>query len=538
MRAEGLFSQRVPWAWILALAAVWLYIPFIGGVSLFDWDEINFAEISREMIMTGDYLNIQVNYQPFFEKPPFFFWLQALCMKVYGVNEFAARLPNALLGIFVLVFLFKLGSRWVDRRFGVLWALSYMGSILPALYHKSGIIDPWFNLFIFTSIITWHTGVKHGNATKWFLLSGVLSAMAVLTKGPVGPLLVGFTISGMRLWSGQRAYLTLKAILLFILANLFVAGIWFGINWYVNGPDLIMAFIKYQAELLTKSVGGHKGFPGYHFVVTLIGVFPASIFALGAFRKKADDEAQDIFTLRQLMILLTAIVLVLFSIVQSKIVHYSSLAYYPVSFLSAWVISRHLDQLSAFRKWQKPVFVSVAFIMLIALLLLPIAGLNMDWIKTNMKFDAFTRGTLDAQVNWGWMDFIPALWFVGGLFIFYRLFKKQRVAAAFVSLFATIGLFVTIALVFFIGKIERYSQYAAVEFCRSVEGKEAEIKTIGFKTYLPYFYAKKPKPDPETGTERWKKFYILRANKRQKLKDYPELNILYEKNGFIFLDEK
>lgn len=538
MRAEGLYSPRVPWAWILALAAIWLYIPFIGGVSLFDWDEINFAEISREMIMTGDYLNIKVNYQPFFEKPPFFFWLQVLCMKVYGVNEFAARLPNALVGIVVLVLLFKLGSRWVDRRFGVFWALSYMGSILPLLYHKSGIIDPWFNLFIFTSIVAWMEGSKHQNAYKWLLLSGVLSALAVLTKGPVGPLLIGLVILGTRIWTGDKRFFQIKSLLIFIFANLIVAGIWFGINWYVNGPDLIMAFIYYQVDLLTKSVAGHKGFPGYHFIVTLIGVFPASIIALGAFRKKTEDEPQELFTYRRIMILITAIVLVLFSIVQSKIVHYSSLVYYPLSFLSAWVITRRIDQLPALKKWQRPVMIFLAGVMFVALMALPLAGLNMDWIRSHMTFDAFTAGALEANVSWSFADFIPAVWFVLTLIIFYALIRKEKPGHAYLSLFAGMALFVNIALVFFIGKIERYSQHAAIEFCENASGKKADIKTIGFKSYLPYFYAKKPLPDEGTGTSEWKKFFILRADKRKKLADFPDLKILYEKNGFIFLEEK
>src|SRR5687767_12027722 len=159
-RSGDLFSDRIPWPWILIAAGALIYIPFIGGVHLFDWDEINFAEISREMIATRDYLSVQVDYKPFFEKPPLFFWLQSLSMQLFGINEFAARFPNAISGILALIFIFKLGTRWVGQRFGMWWALSYLGSILPALYHKSGIIDPWFNLFIFGSIAVWIEGTK------------------------------------------------------------------------------------------------------------------------------------------------------------------------------------------------------------------------------------------------------------------------------------------------------------------------------------------------------------------------------------------
>jgi 4-amino-4-deoxy-L-arabinose transferase-like glycosyltransferase len=138
---------------IIILAGALLYIPFLGGVHLFDWDEINFAESAREMIVTGDYLTVSINFKPFWEKPPLFIWLQVLSMKAFGINEFAARLPNALCGILTLLFLYRLGRKIIDRSFGFLWMLVYAGSILPFFYFKSGIIDPWFNLFIFSGIV-------------------------------------------------------------------------------------------------------------------------------------------------------------------------------------------------------------------------------------------------------------------------------------------------------------------------------------------------------------------------------------------------
>jgi len=80
-----------------------LFIPFLGSVHLFDWDEINFAESAREMILTGDYLTVKVNFQAFWEKPPMFAWFQVLSMKAFGINEFAARFPNAIAGILTLL---------------------------------------------------------------------------------------------------------------------------------------------------------------------------------------------------------------------------------------------------------------------------------------------------------------------------------------------------------------------------------------------------------------------------------------------------
>ncbi|MFM7400989.1 MAG: ArnT family glycosyltransferase, partial [Bacteroidota bacterium] len=55
---------------ILAGLGMLFFLPFLGNVHLFDWDEINFAECAREMLITGDWLQPQIDFEPFWEKPP------------------------------------------------------------------------------------------------------------------------------------------------------------------------------------------------------------------------------------------------------------------------------------------------------------------------------------------------------------------------------------------------------------------------------------------------------------------------------------
>ena len=131
---------------IILLGSV-LFISFLGKTHLFDWDEINFAESAREMIVTGNYSRVMIDYQPFWEKPPLFFWLQAASMKIFGINEFAARFPNSICGIITLCLIFFLGRKYFDDTFGCLWVLAYIGSFLPHFYFKSGIIDPWIRIY-------------------------------------------------------------------------------------------------------------------------------------------------------------------------------------------------------------------------------------------------------------------------------------------------------------------------------------------------------------------------------------------------------
>ena len=102
-----LTDQYIPL--FLFVVGLLIFVPFLGAVHLFDWDEINFAEAAREMVLTGEYLRVHIDYQPFWEKPPLFLWMQALSMKVFGINEFAARFPNAFCGALTLPLLFILG---------------------------------------------------------------------------------------------------------------------------------------------------------------------------------------------------------------------------------------------------------------------------------------------------------------------------------------------------------------------------------------------------------------------------------------------
>src|ERR1700693_3327914 len=90
---------------IVILAAIF-FIPFLGRVHLFDWDEVNFAECSREMLRMHDYSRVYINFRPFWEKPPMFFWMQSTAMIIFGVTEFAARLPDAICGVITLVVVF------------------------------------------------------------------------------------------------------------------------------------------------------------------------------------------------------------------------------------------------------------------------------------------------------------------------------------------------------------------------------------------------------------------------------------------------
>ncbi|MFZ9971161.1 MAG: ArnT family glycosyltransferase, partial [Bacteroidia bacterium] len=83
----------------LSLLTVLLLLPGMFQLGLFDWDELNFAESSREMLESQQWLFNQMQFEPFWEKPPLFNWMQAAFAWALGTQDWVFRLPNLLAAV-------------------------------------------------------------------------------------------------------------------------------------------------------------------------------------------------------------------------------------------------------------------------------------------------------------------------------------------------------------------------------------------------------------------------------------------------------
>jgi 4-amino-4-deoxy-L-arabinose transferase-like glycosyltransferase len=533
---------------IIAIAAL-LFIPGLGAVHLFDWDEINFAEIAREMLASGDWLRPQMAFAPFHEKPPLFMWLQALSMKVFGVGEFAARLPNAVCGILTLLVLQRIGEQLRGKVFGLLWPLAYLGSILPHLYFRSGIIDPWFNLFIFLGLHALITLVardpkrdpKAFNARRdghaW--LAGLFLGLAVLTKGPVGVLVPGLVLVVYWAWNRFRFVLRWRRIGIIALATLLTVSTWAIVDLIRNGPDFMIAFFWRQVAMLTTEDAGHGGFAGYHFVVLLVGCFPSSVFALQEMLKptRTADTAENDH--RRWMVILFWVVLLLFSIVKTKIVHYSSLCYFPLTYLAALQLERIWKKGEGFG-WSRFLLGGLGTLTALIVMAVPFVGMNIDAIRPLFAQDPFALANLDAEVKWTGRESLAGLVLLGALLAGHVLHGRQRYRAAILTVFGGGALFVATTLFFFIRNIEGYSQRAAVDFFAGKAHERCWLLTKGYKSYVPEYYGRVKAAQPAEATllrgpiDRpvYLACKVTYADEDQELAAFREL---YRKNGFVFL---
>ncbi len=530
----------------IVLGAALLFVPFLGGIHLFDWDEINFAESAREMIVTRNYLTVQINFKPFWEKPPLFIWMQVLSMKIFGINEFAARFPNAVCGILTLLILFNTGRRLYDEKFGLIWVMVFTGSFLPFFYFKTGIIDPWFNLFIFAGIyfIILFTGNAEKKNWLYLVLSAVLIGLAILTKGPVALLIFVLTVLLYWIFNGFYLPVTFPNILSFAMILVFVGGFWFILQIISGNSDIITDFINYQIRLFQTKDAGHGGFFLYHFLVLLFGVFPASVFALQGFiRHPSDDIEKRSFT--RWMIILFWVVLVLFTIVRTKIVHYSSLCYFPITYLAASVIYKIINKEIEYRKWLNYLLVPSGILYALAVALVPfIDSYRQQIIDSGIIRDEFATGCLQAEVSWSGLEPVAGIILLAGIIIFQLNFRGKNFQKGVISLFIASTLFIFLSILVIAPAAEKYAQNAVIEFFKERSNEDAYFGTIGYKSYAHYFYTRKKMPaDIRSLDTQWlltgdidrKVYFSMKIDKKNKLLPlYPELEILYEKNGFLF----
>jgi len=531
---------------IIIISAFFFFVPFLGSVHLFDWDEINFAESAREMIVTGNFSRVQIDFHPFWEKPPLFFWMQAMSMKVFGINEFAARFPNALIGILTLMLLYFVGKRLYDEKFGLIWALAYLGSFLPHLYFKSGIIDPFFNFFIFLSVIFLAKSISANGENKGFkyaLFAGISIGFATLTKGPVGLLIAGLTVIVYWISMRFKRISNWKNILIFSIACLIITSLWFLPEMINNGFWFIREFLKYQVDLFLKPVAGHSGPIYYHFLVVFLGCFPISVLALPVlFMKKDTGSGGEGKYFLKWMLILFWVVMILFSIVKTKIVHYSSLTYLPLSYFAAYYVYELVNDKKTFRKYLVGLILITGTIFSIILIGLPLVARFKDLLIPYIK-DDFAVACLNTQVKWSGFEFLIGVVYLLAIIVSILLIKRRKAFIGIITLFYATAFCIFFYLKAVVPKIEGFSQAPAINFYESISGQDVYVTTVGFYSYAPYFYFRKmPGGNPESNNKDWlldgeidKPVYIVaKSTSRKEMDKHPDCQFIRQEGGFMF----
>jgi 4-amino-4-deoxy-L-arabinose transferase-like glycosyltransferase len=554
------------WHILMILGMSVFFFAGLGHVHLFDWDEINFAESAREMIHTGNYLSVQINYQPFWEKPPLFFWMQAISMKIFGINEFAARFPNAVFGVIYLMTIYAIGKKIMPgTNLNRIWMLLMFGSFLPHIYFKSGIIDPVFNYFIFLSVFfVYRVFDSEGKSLKDSFLAGLFCGLSFLTKGPVGLLLLLSTIGLVSMillffddshsskFNFRSGVNTIKRLFfqsfvwypisIFLFGFLSVVSIWIGAELYFHGCEILSKFIQYQIELFTEPVASHGQPFYYHFVVVFFGCFPASVFALPQLLKFA-PKTGSLFT--SWMVSLFWVVMIIFSMSTTKIVHYSSMTYLPLTFLAAIYFQKLITNQEKIKKYIFILYILLGVFWSLIFILIPYIIINPSIILPYISDQVVINSLLMPVTLNGYEPIIGIIFATGILTsIWYIMQKKLFRALWIVSI--SVGLTLMLTNFMVLPAVERLSQGPAINFYKTLAGQDVYVMPIGFKSYAQYFYAKtKPQIHPKNADIEWlvkgdidKDVYFVSKSNNTELEKYQNILKIRSEGGFSFYVRK
>jgi 4-amino-4-deoxy-L-arabinose transferase-like glycosyltransferase len=180
-------SRELAQSAALALLGLVVFFFHLGSYGLFEPDEARYAEIAREMVATGHFIIPHLNYVPYIEKPPLLYWMTSLAFYLLGANEFAARLVPALSAMAGVIATWWFARRVFGHRRAMLAGAILITSPLYATMAQVLTTDMLLTTFLTVAFFSLFLQLREGG--RWWIVSYLSMALAVLTKGPEGVVL-------------------------------------------------------------------------------------------------------------------------------------------------------------------------------------------------------------------------------------------------------------------------------------------------------------------------------------------------------------
>lgn len=269
---------------IIACFCIPLFIN-LGANSLWDGNEGFYAEPPREVVESGNYLIPTYNYQPRLKKPPLATWLIAGSYKLWGVNEWASRLPAAWAAVLIIYLTYLIGKQWYQERVGFFAALILATMLKFMIYVRQFSGDILLTLFVtLTLLLLARSSIEPAPKSRYLykILAYITIGLGILDKGIIA-IALPLTIMGLfmlitRQWSliklivSPTGYFVMMAI---------------GFSWYLfmyqqYGWQFIKVNIIQETvqRYTSDSLGGK---PVYYYIqVYLAETLPWSLFTIPA----------------------------------------------------------------------------------------------------------------------------------------------------------------------------------------------------------------------------------------------------------------
>jgi 4-amino-4-deoxy-L-arabinose transferase-like glycosyltransferase len=262
----------------IAIAVLLVWFGTLDARHLLRPDEGRYAEISREMFVTGDWVTIRYNALKYFEKPPFHMWVTTIAYELFGVGDWQARLCVALSGILGLGMTMLATARWYGCRAGLLAGLVMLAMPMWSVAGHFNSLDMTLSgalaCVLACMLLAQHPDTSAGARRAWMVACWAAMGVAILTKGLVGIALPGLVLvvytlvtRDIGLW--RRLHLPTG-----ILAMLVVTVPWFWLISTKNPEFPRFFFIHEHWDRYTSTVHARKGSIWYFVPLLLAGMLP------------------------------------------------------------------------------------------------------------------------------------------------------------------------------------------------------------------------------------------------------------------------
>ncbi|WP_045859730.1 ArnT family glycosyltransferase [Teredinibacter purpureus] len=292
----------------------------LGSIPLFDLDEGAFTEATREMLESGVFSATYLDGEPRYDKPIFFYWLQATSVSVFGFNEWAFRLPSALMACLWTFAVYRFAAEFIGRTRGLIAALFLVNSLWIALIARSAIADATLNVFLCLAIFDiWR--YFQTPAKPLVIRIYLWMALATLTKGPVGvvvPLLTSlvFLISTRADKKHYLAYLNPLGWFVYIAT----VAPWVIAVYLEQGSGFFEGFIvEHNLKRFSATRESHGGSVLYYLFALPLLALPFTGLLAGVF-KPIRAQLRD--PLSRYLLIWFAVFFVIFSFSKTQLPHY------------------------------------------------------------------------------------------------------------------------------------------------------------------------------------------------------------------------
>ena len=344
------------WAYaLLALFALALFLPGMVSTPPTDRDEARFVQASRQMVESGDYVNIRFQEEARNKKPVGIYWLQAAAAKTFGKDSvWPYRLPSLLGALAAVLLLASLAGPSFGRGAGLLAGLLFGAALIPTAEAHIAKTDAMLLLTVTAAQLAlarlYLQSRKNEPADwRWALLFWAAQGVGILIKGPVTPLISALTIVTLgiadRKWGHLRALRPLPGLALAAL----IAAPWF-IAISLGDSNFLQEAVG--QDLLPKLIGGqeaHGAPPGYYLATVTLTFWPASLVgwlgAIWAWRSRKTAETRVL-----LAWLIPA--WIMFELIPTKLPHYILPLLPAVALMTALALRDAPDAIGAMmRHW-------------------------------------------------------------------------------------------------------------------------------------------------------------------------------------------